>query len=51
MIRLDSNTKSQLLDLWKSKNIGIEGNLLKVIDPELDGEFDEEFYDEDRLQD
>ena len=39
MIRLDSNTKSQLLDLWKSKNIGIEGNLLKVIDPELDEEF------------
>jgi hypothetical protein len=39
MIRLDSNTKSQLLDLWKNKNIGLEGNLLKVIDPESDEEF------------
>ena len=39
MIRLDSNVKSQLLDLWKNKKIGLEGNLLKVIDPESDEEF------------
>jgi hypothetical protein len=39
MIRLDSKTKSQLLDLWKNKKIGLEGNLLKLIDPESDKEF------------
>jgi len=39
MIRLDSNVKSQLLDLWKNKKIGLEGNLIKVIDPESDEEF------------
>jgi len=39
MIILDNKTKAQLLDLWKTKQIGLEGNLLKLIDPESDKEF------------
>jgi hypothetical protein len=39
MIKLDKNTKSQLIDLYKAKRIGLEGNILKVIDSEGDEEF------------
>jgi hypothetical protein len=39
MIKFNVNTKKQLLDLYKSKNIGLEGNILKLIDTEDDSEF------------
>lgn len=39
MIKLDKTTKDQLLDLWKTKRIGLEGNLLKVVDPDGDEVF------------
>ena len=39
MIKFSANTKKQLLDLYKSKNIGLEGNLLKLIDTEDDSDF------------
>jgi hypothetical protein len=38
MIRFDKKTKEQLLELWNSKKIGLEGNLLKLIDVEDDEE-------------
>lgn len=39
MIKLDKKTKDQLLELWKTKRIGLEGNVLKLIDAEGDDEF------------
>jgi hypothetical protein len=36
---LDKNTKKQLIDLLKSKNIGLEGNIVKLIDSDGDEEF------------
>ena len=39
MIKFSANTKKQLLDLYKSKNIGLEGNILKLVDAEEDSEF------------
>ena len=39
MIKFDKKTKDQLLDLWKTKKIGLEGNVLKLIDAEGDEEF------------
>jgi chromosome segregation ATPase len=39
MIKFSANTKKQLLDLFKSKNIGLEGNILKLVDTEDDSEF------------
>jgi hypothetical protein len=39
MIKFSTNTKKQLLDLYKTKNIGLEGNLLKLVDAEEDSEF------------
>ncbi len=36
---LEKNTKKQLIDLFKSKNIGLEGNIVKVIDSDGDEEF------------
>jgi hypothetical protein len=39
MIKFDKKTKVQLLELWNSKKIGLEGNLLKLIDAEEDEEF------------
>ena len=39
MIKFSANTKKLLLDLYKAKNIGLEGNLLKVVDSEEDSEF------------
>ena len=39
MIKFDKKTKDQLLELWKTKKIGLEGNVLKLIDAEGDEEF------------
>lgn len=39
MIKFSVNTKKQLIDLYKAKNIGLEGNILKLIDCEDDSEF------------
>jgi len=39
MIKLDKNTKNQLIELYKTKKIGLEGNILKLIDPDGDEEF------------
>jgi uncharacterized protein YhaN len=40
MIKIDKNTKSQLLELYKTKKISLEGNILKVIDSDGDSDFD-----------
>lgn len=39
MIKLDKETKITLIDLLKKKNIGLEGNIIKVIDSSDDEEF------------
>ena len=39
MIKIDSNTKRTLLDLYNKKKIGLEGNITKIIDGENDEEF------------
>ena len=39
MIKIDSNTKKTLMDLYSKKNIGLEGNITKLIDSEDDEEF------------
>ena len=36
---LDKSTKKQLIDLFQSKNIGLEGNIVKLIDSDGDEEF------------
>jgi len=36
---LDKNTKKQLIELLKTKNIGLEGNIVKLIDADGDDEF------------
>jgi len=41
MIKFNVNTKKLLIDLYKSKSIGLEGNILKLIDDEGDSEFSE----------
>lgn len=41
MIKFDSNTKKQLLELYRLRSINLEGNLVKFIDPEDDIEFKE----------
>ena len=38
-MKLNKETKKQLLELWSERKIGIEGNILKVIDSEGDEEF------------
>jgi hypothetical protein len=40
MIKIDKKTKDQLLEIYKSKKISLEGNILKVIDPDGDVEFE-----------
>lgn len=40
MIKIDKATKSQLLELYKTKKISLEGNILKVIDSDGDPEFE-----------
>ena len=39
MIKIDSNTKKILMDLYLKKGIGLEGNITKLIDGEDDEEF------------
>jgi Fe2+ transport system protein B len=39
MIKLSRETKEQLLDLYRTKRIALEGNILKLIDTEEDEEF------------
>ena len=39
MIVLNKDTKKQLIDLFKSKNIGLEGNIAKLINSDGDEEF------------
>jgi len=39
MIVLSKDTKKELIELLQSKNIGLEGNIVKLIDPEGDDEF------------
>ena len=39
MIKIDSNTKKTLMDLYVKKGIGLEGNITKLIDTENDEEF------------
>ena len=41
MIKIDKETKKQLLEMWRTRKIGIEGNLLKVIDTDGDEEFNQ----------
>ena len=38
MIKLDSNTKKQLLELYETKKIGLEGNITKMIEADGDTE-------------
>jgi hypothetical protein len=40
MIKIDKFTKDQLLQLYRTKKISLEGNILKVIDPDGDLEFE-----------
>lgn len=44
-MKLNKETKKQLLELWSERKIGIEGNILKVIDAEDDEEF-QKYIDE-----
>lgn len=41
MIIFDKKTKTQLIELYKTKNITLEGNILKIIDLSNDDEFSE----------
>ena len=36
---IDKNTKKELIELLKTKNIGLEGNIVKLINPDGDEEF------------
>lgn len=38
-MKLNKETKKQLLDLWSQKKIALEGNILKIIDADGDDEF------------
>lgn len=38
-MKLDKETKKQLLDLWHQRKIALEGNILKIIDSDGDEEF------------
>lgn len=40
MIKIDKNTRKVLIDLFKSKGISLEGNILKLIDSDGDIDFD-----------
>jgi hypothetical protein len=44
-MKLNKETKKQLLDLWHERRIALEGNILKVIDSEGDEEF-QKYIDE-----
>lgn len=41
MIVIDKNTKKELIEILQTKNIGLEGNIIKLIDPQGDDEFSE----------
>lgn len=41
MINLDNNSKQELIDLYKTKSVGLEGNILKLFNTEDDDEFKE----------
>lgn len=41
MIKIDKETKKQLLELWRVRKIGLEGNLLKLIDSDNDEDFEQ----------
>jgi predicted RNase H-like nuclease (RuvC/YqgF family) len=45
MIKIDKNTKKQLIDLQESKNISLEGNILKLIDTSEDPDFEKYIKD------
>lgn len=40
MVKLSEDTKIVLLDIYKTHNIGLEGNILKIIDTDGDSEFE-----------
>lgn len=44
-VKLDVNTKKQLLELYKNRKVSLEGNILKLIDSDGDGVF-QEYLDE-----
>ena len=39
MIKIDDNTKKQLIELYQKKGIGLEGNITKLIEREDDEDF------------
>ena len=39
-MKLNKETRKELIDLWKSKKISLEGNILKVLDADGDVEFE-----------
>jgi predicted RNase H-like nuclease (RuvC/YqgF family) len=41
MIKIDDNTKKQLIELYQKKGIGLEGNITKLIEREDDEDFKE----------
>jgi hypothetical protein len=41
MIVFDKNTKKVLIEIFKSKNVGLEGNIIKLVDTQGDEEFKE----------
>ena len=45
MIKIDKNTRSQLIEIQKTKNISLEGNILKIIDSSDDPEFEKYISD------
>ena len=45
MISIDKNTKSQLIEIQRTKNISLEGNILKIIDSSDDPEFEKYISD------
>jgi predicted RNase H-like nuclease (RuvC/YqgF family) len=45
MIKIDDNTKKQLIELYQKKGIGLEGNITKLIQREDDEDFKEYLKD------
>lgn len=41
MIKIDKNTRKQLIEIQRDKNISMEGNILKLIDTSGDPDFEE----------
>jgi hypothetical protein len=48
MIKIDKKTKDQLIDLYKTKKVALEGNILKLIDP--DGDVELESYLKENIE-